>query len=273
MSIGFPSITSLTCFLAVSVSRDRRSLASGFDSVLLVLSSVLSTTVSPETFNVNFRMSSVILSWVMRSVWSGDAVFTSVGEEEKLSEPAARSIDPSPTERLLPLHFAVAWWPFVVAYALPVPLANHLSLGWCAPSPSQSKMRGPIFHRSPMQPSRILIRPTSTSYTRDTSSSSSWFGDFPDIWTASSLDSALPWNGTPTVVTGPESEALTIPIGVLNELETSPRSTQPMVRPPRLIGIPRVSCFTASLVPSIVGPLPSGTMNGFAPHFRARPSL
>src|SRR5207249_5979628 len=80
MSIGFPSITSFTCFLAVSVSRVRRSLARAFDSVLLVLSSVLTTTVSPETFSVNFRMSSVILSWVTRSVWSGDAVFTSVGE-------------------------------------------------------------------------------------------------------------------------------------------------------------------------------------------------
>src|SRR2546425_12921560 len=158
-------------------------------------------------------------------------------------------------------------------YVLPTPFANHLSLGWCSPPPSQSKMRGPIFHRSPMQPSRILIRPTSTSCACDTASSSVWFGDVPDMLTTSTLDSALPWNGTPTVVTGPGSDALTIPIGVLNELETSPSSTQPMVRPPRLIGIPRVSCFTAILVPSIVGPLPSGTMNGFAPHFRASPSL
>src|SRR5207247_9810043 len=124
-----------------------------------------------------------------------------------------------------------------------------------------------------MQPSRILILPTSTSCSRDIAYSSSWFGDFPDILTTSSFDNALPWNGTPTVVTGPGSDALIIPIGVLNELETSPSSTQPMVRPPRLIGIPRVSCFTAILVPSIVGPLPSGTMTGCAPHFRARPSL
>src|SRR5256712_9572252 len=83
----------------------------------------------------------------------------------------------------------------------------------------------------------------------------------------------LPWNGTPTVVTGPGSDALTIPIGVLNELETSPSSTQPTVRPSRLIGIPTVSCFTASLVPSNVGPLPSGTMKGVAVHLRVRPSL
>src|SRR5712664_678821 len=83
----------------------------------------------------------------------------------------------------------------------------------------------------------------------------------------------LPWNGTPTVVTGPGSDALTIPIGVLNELETSPSSTQPTVRPSRLIGIPTVSCFTASLVPSNVGPLPSGTMNGVALHLFVRPSL
>jgi len=74
------------------------------------------------------------------------------------------------------------------------------------------------------------------------------------------------------VVTGPGSDALTVPIGVLNEVDTSPSSTQPMVRPPRLIGIPTVSCFTVSLVPSIVGPLPSATRNGVAP-LRARPDF
>src|SRR5207245_8033140 len=66
---------------------------------------------------------------------------------------------------------------------------------------------------------------------------------------------------------------LTISIGVLHELEASPSSTQPPVRPSRLIGIPTVSCFTASLVPSNVGPLPSGTMKGVAVHLRVRPSL
>src|SRR6266571_815314 len=108
MSIGDPSITSFTCFFAVSLSRDRRSLASTFDSVLLVLLSVLSTTVSPETFKVNFRTSSVILSCVTWSEWRGDAVFTSVGVYEKLSEPEESSIDPSPSERTLPFHLAVA---------------------------------------------------------------------------------------------------------------------------------------------------------------------
>src|SRR5439155_11428117 len=95
----------------------------------------------------------------------------------------------------------------------------------------------------------------------------------PVIFTTSSLDTFLPWNGTPTVVTGPGSDALTIPMGVLNDPETSPNSTQPTVRPSRLIGIPTVSCFTASLVPSIVGPLPSATMKGVALHLRAKPSL
>ncbi len=46
-----------------------------------------------------------------------------------------------------------------------------------------------------------------------------------------------------------------------------------MVRPSRLIGIPTVSCFTVSLVPSIVGPLPSATMKGVALHLLVRPSL
>src|SRR2546425_7135455 len=82
----------------------------------------------------------------------------------------------------------------------------------------------------------------------------------------------LPWNGTPTVVTGPGSNALTMPIGVLNEVDTSPSSTQPMVRPSRLIGIPTVSCFTVRLVPFIVGPLPSATRNGFTALF-ARPDF
>src|SRR6266700_7835257 len=36
MSIGDPSITSFTCCVAVSLSRDRSSFASTFDSVLLV---------------------------------------------------------------------------------------------------------------------------------------------------------------------------------------------------------------------------------------------
>src|SRR5437667_10296952 len=139
---------------------------------------------------------------------------------------------------MLPFHFAVAWWPFVVTYALPVPFASHLSFGWCSPSPSQSKMSGPIFHRSPMQPSRILIRPTSTSCARDVASSSSWFGDFPDIWTASSLDSALPWNGTPTVVTGPGSEALTIPIGVFYELRPTPRTHYTVYQSQLLYDVP-----------------------------------
>src|SRR5205807_10246023 len=76
-----------------------------------------------------------------------------------------------------------------------------------------------------------------------------------------------------TVVTGPGRDALTMPIGVLKEDETSPNSTQPMVRPSRLIGMPTVSCFTASLVPSIVGPFPSATMNGVAFHLLVRPSL
>src|SRR5207247_11480606 len=97
-------------------------------------------------------------------------------------------------------------------------------------------MSGAIFPRSPMQPSRILIRLTSTSCARDIASSSSWFGDLPDMLTTSSLDSALPWNGTHTVVTGPGSEELTIPIGVLNELETSPRSMHLLIRPILLIG-------------------------------------
>src|SRR6267143_5248578 len=63
-----------------------------------------------------------------------------------------------------------------------------------------------------------------------------------------------------------------MPIGVLNEVDTSPSSTQPMVRPSRLIGIPTVSCFRVSLVPSIVGPLPSATRNGVAA-LRARPDF
>src|SRR6266852_3100632 len=134
-------------------------------------------------------------------------------------------------------------------------------------------MSGPIFHRSPMQPSRSLIRPTSRSSARELDSTSSWFGDFPVIFTTSSLDTVLPWKGIPTVVTGPGSDALTVPIGVLKLVETSPISTHPMVRPSRLIGMPTVSCFTVSLVPSIVGPLPSATMNGVALHLRARPSL
>src|SRR5712691_4132291 len=133
-------------------------------------------------------------------------------------------------------------------------------------------MSGPIFHRSPMQPSRSLIRPTSRSSARPLDSKNSWFGDFPVIFSTASLDTVLPWNGIPTVVTGPGSDALTIPIGVLNEVDTSPSSTQPMVRPSRLIGIPTVSCFTVSLVPSIVGPLPSATRNGVAV-LRARPDF
>src|SRR5207245_2973869 len=72
---------------------------------------------------------------------------------------------------------------------------------------------------------------------------------------------------------GAGSDALTVPIGVLKVVETSPINTHPMVRPSRLIGMPTVSCFTVSLVPSIVGPLPSATMKGVARHFRARPSL
>src|SRR5712664_2823676 len=133
-------------------------------------------------------------------------------------------------------------------------------------------MSGPIFHRSPMQPSRSLIRPTSRSSARPLDSTNSWFGDFPVIFSTSSLDTVFPWNGIPTVVTGAGSDALTIPIGVLNEVETSPSNTQPMVRPSRLIGIPTVSCFTVSLVPSIVGPLPSATRNGVAA-LRARPDF
>src|SRR5712692_2929373 len=133
-------------------------------------------------------------------------------------------------------------------------------------------MSGPIFHRSPIQPSRSLIRPTSRSSARPLDSSNSWFGDFPVIFSTSSLDVVLPWNGIPTVVTGPGSDALTIPIGVLNEVDTSPSNTQPMVRPSRRIGIPTVSCFTASLVPSIMGPLPSATRNGVAA-LRARPDF
>src|SRR2546425_4897911 len=45
-----------------------------------------------------------------------------------------------------------------------------------------------------------------------------------------------------------------------------------MVRPSRLIGIPTVSCFTVSFVPSIVGPLPSATRNGVAA-LRGRPDF
>src|SRR5713101_2706850 len=156
---------------------------------------------------------------------------------------------------------------------MPTPFDNHLSLGWCSPSASQSNMSGPIFHRSPIQPSRSRIRPTSTSSALELASPASWLGDFPVIFTTSSLVIVLPWNGTPTVVTGGGRDALTIPIGVLNEPDTSPSSTQPIVRPSRLIGIPTVSCFTVSLVPSIVGPLPSGTMNGVAVHLRVSPSL
>src|SRR5713101_6027301 len=133
-------------------------------------------------------------------------------------------------------------------------------------------MSGPIFHRSPIHPSRILIRPTSTFRAREFVSSISWSGPLPVIFTTSSLVTVRPWNGIPTVVTGPGSDALTIPIGVLNEVDTSPSSTQPMVRPSRLIGIPTVSCFTVSLVPSIVGPLPSATRNGVAA-LRARPDF
>src|SRR2546425_1754519 len=134
-------------------------------------------------------------------------------------------------------------------------------------------MSGPIFHRSPMQPSRSLIRPTSNSSPRELVSSSSWVADFPVIFTTSSLVVVFPWNGIPTVVTGAGSDALTVPIGVLKVVETSPISTHPMVRPSRLIGMPTVSCFTVSLVPSIVGPLPSATMKGVALHLLVRPSL
>src|SRR2546425_345226 len=123
-----------------------------------------------------------------------------------------------------------------------------------------------------MQPSRSLIRPTSRSSAREAVSTDSWFADFPVIFTTSSLVTFLPWNGIPTVVTGPGSDALTIPIGVLNEVDTSPSSTQPMVRPSRLIGIPTVSCFTVRLVPFIVGPLPSATRNGVTA-LRARPDF
>src|SRR5713101_3391823 len=133
-------------------------------------------------------------------------------------------------------------------------------------------MSGPIFHRSPMQPSRILIRPTSRSCACEFVSSTNCSGPLPVILKASSLLTDRPWNGIPTVVTGPGSDALTIPIGVLNEVDTSPSNTQPMVRPSRLIGIPTVSCFTVSLVPSIVGPLPSATRNGVAA-LRARPDF
>src|SRR3989441_2664059 len=134
-------------------------------------------------------------------------------------------------------------------------------------------MSGPIFHRSPMQPSRSLIRPTSNSSPRELVSANSSFADFPVIFTTSSFVVVLPWNGMPTVVTGPGSIALTDPIGVLKLVETSPISTHPIVRPSRLIGMPTVSCFTVSFVPSIVGPLPSPTMKGVALHLRARPSL
>src|SRR5437867_6950127 len=134
-------------------------------------------------------------------------------------------------------------------------------------------MSRPIFHRSPMQPSRSLIRPTSNSSPRELVSANSSFADFPVIFTTSSLSVVFPWNGIPTVVTGPGSDALTIPIGVLNVVETSPISTHPMVCASRLIGMPTVSCLTASLVPSIVGPLPSVTMKGVALHLRAKPSL
>src|SRR5712691_9646 len=123
-----------------------------------------------------------------------------------------------------------------------------------------------------MQPSRSLIRPTSKSSAREVDSSNSWFAVFPVILTTSSLVTVFPWKGIPTVVTGPGSDALTIPIGVLNEVDTSPSSTQPMVRPSRLIGIPTVSCFTTSLVPSIVGPLPSATRKGVVLP-RARPDF
>src|SRR2546422_6531397 len=124
-----------------------------------------------------------------------------------------------------------------------------------------------------MQPSRSLIRPTSRSSAREAVSADSWFADFPVIFPTSSFVPFLRWNGIPPVVTGPRSDARTIPIGVLKEDEPSPNSTQPMVRPSRLIGMPTVSCFTVSLVPSIVGPLPSPTMKGVALHLRARPSL
>src|SRR2546426_1924180 len=123
-----------------------------------------------------------------------------------------------------------------------------------------------------MQPSRSLIRPTSNSSPRELVSSSSWFADFPVILTTSLLVVVFPLNGIPTVVTGAGSDALTIPIGVLKVVETSPIRTQPMVRPSRLIGIPTVSCFTISLVPSIVGPLPSVTRNGVVLP-RARPDF
>src|SRR5437016_1060670 len=133
-------------------------------------------------------------------------------------------------------------------------------------------MSGPIFHRSPMQPSRILIRPTSTFCARELVSSISCSDPFPVIFVTSSFDTVRPWNGIPTVVTGPGRDALTIPIGVLNEVDTSPSSTQPMVRPSRLIGIPTVSCFTVRSVPFIVGPLPSATRNGVTA-LRARPDF
>ena len=170
----------------------------------------------------------------------------------------------SSTERELPFHFAVARFPSVVMYVLPTPFANHLSLGWCSPPPSQSKMRGPIFHRSPMQPSLILIRPTSRSSARDLLSSLSWFGVFPVSFTASSLDNVFPWNGTPTVVTGPGRIELTIPIGVLKDVETSPSNTAPIVCPRRLIGMPTVSCFTVNFVPCIASARPSFTINGLS---------
>src|SRR5436309_2115488 len=99
-----------------------------------------------------------------------------------------------------------------------------------------------------------------------------WSGSFPVIFRASSFVTVRPCNGIPTVVTGPGRDALTIPIGVLNEVDTSPSSTQPMVRPSRLIGIPTVSCFTVRLVPFIVGPLPSATRKGVTA-LRARPDF
>src|SRR5467141_1953100 len=123
-------------------------------------------------------------------------------------------------------------------------------------------MSGPIFHRSPMQPSRILIRPTSRSCACEFVSSTNCSGPLPVILKASSLLTDRPWNGIPTVVTGPGRDALTIPIGVLNEVDTSPRRTQPIVLPSRLIGMPTVSCLTTSFVPCIVGPLPPVTKNG-----------
>ena len=116
-----------------------------------------------------------------------------------------------------------------------------------------------MFSSCPRRPQSCLLNRTEGSIWV---SSVSCFVDFPVIFTTSELPTFLPSKGIPIVVTGPASEALTMPMGVSNDAETSPCRTHPNESPERLMGRPIVSCFTVSLAPPREGPLPSLTMNG-----------